>query len=658
MNLAGMDQAAINAIRFLSIDMIQKAQSGHPGLPLGAAPMAYALWKNEFNVNPQDPTWINRDRFVLSAGHGSSMLYALLHLMEFDVSIDDLKNFRQIQSKTPGHPEWQVTPGVDASTGPLGQGLGMAIGMAMAEKHLASLYNRPGFEIFDHYTYALVGDGDLMEGVSHEVLGIAGDKQLDKLVVLFDSNSVTLDGALNLSTNESLRQRCQADNWDYFLVKDGNDLLALQQTIELAKQTERPAMIEVKTIIGYGSPQQGTNQVHGSALGSANIEATRAFYQWDFQPFEIPDQIYDYFHEIVLQKETVYDLWQAQWDQYQIEYPNLYQQLKHSSLEMPDGMNIDKKDMATRTTNHIIMQRLSADNCNFWGGSADLSSSNQTKLDQSRAFTNLTPQGNNIYYGVREFGMATIANGIALAGGTTTFVSTFFAFSDYMKPAIRLAAIQNLPVIYIFTHDSIAVGEDGATHEPIEQLASLRSIPNVTVHRPADGKEVLASWQSILKNTHGPSVLVLTRQKVPCLEATKVELGQHGAYILAEAKTMEPDGILIATGSEVQLALTAQQHLATEGYDVRVVSMPSMELFDQQPREYQEKIFPKNVTSRLSIEMGTTFGWAKYTGLAGINLGIDQFGLSGKAEQVLDYFNFTADQIVEQFIMNFQKNHR
>lgn len=657
MNVSLMDQAAINSIRFLSIDMIQKAQSGHPGLPLGAAPMAYTLWKNELKFNPQDPEWMNRDRFVLSAGHGSSMLYAMLHMMEFGVSINDLKSFRQLNSKTPGHPEWRETTGVDASTGPLGQGLGMAVGMAMAEKHLAKIYNRPGYKIFDHYTYALVGDGDLMEGLSHEVLGIAGDKKLDKLVVLFDSNNVTLDGALNLSTNESLRQRCHADNWDYFLVKDGNDLSELKQTIAAAKKTDHPAMIEVKTIIGYGSPQQGTNQVHGSALGDENVNATRDFYQWNFKPFEIPDEIHSYFHEIVLNKSGYYDQWQEKWKLYQSEYPNLYRQLKQSKLEIPASIELGSENMATRTTNHLIMQKISECNQNFWGGSANLSSSNKTKLEDSNAFTDLNPQGKNIYYGVREFGMATVANGIALHGHTKTFVSTFFAFSDYMKPAIRLAAIQKLPVVYIFTHDSIAVGEDGPTHEPIEQLAALRSIPNVTVYRPADAKEVLASWRSIVDNDQGPSVLVLTRQTVPDLKDSKPELVQKGAYTISRAKTIEPDGIIMATGSEVHLALEAQNRLITEGYDVSIVSMPSMELFDKQSTEYQESVLPINILTRLSVEMGTTFGWGKYTGLTGANLGIDQFGLSGKARQVLDHFNFTTENIVEQFISNFQKTH-
>ncbi|MFL1695855.1 transketolase [Weissella kandleri] len=658
MSFSVMNQKAINAIRFLSIDMIQKANSGHPGLPLGAAPMAYALWKNEMKVNPHDPEWMNRDRFVLSAGHGSSMLYAMLHLMEFDVSIDDLKQFRQLDSKTPGHPEWQETAGVDASTGPLGQGLGMAVGMAMAEKHLAKLYNRPGYEIFDHYTYALVGDGDLMEGLSHEVMGIAGDKRLDKLVVLFDSNDVTLDGALNLSTNEALKQRCQADNWDYFLVKDGNDLDALRETIMAAKQTDRPAMIEVKTVIGYGSPQQGTNRVHGSALGAANVQATREFYNWDAQPFEISDEIYDYFHKIVSSKESVYEQWQDQLEAYQQEYPDLYRKLTQNDLIVPNKIDTNLSNQATRVTNHAVMQEISANNFNFWGGSADLSSSNKTHLADSKAFTDLNPEGKNIYYGVREFGMAAIANGIALHGHTRTFVSTFFAFSDYMKAAIRLAAIQKLPVVYIYTHDSLAVGEDGPTHEPIEQLSALRAIPNVTVYRPADAQEVLGSWQSIARNTEGPSVLVLTRQDVPDLKNSQAQAVQQGAYTIAKSKTDDPDGILIGTGSEVQLVLAAQQKLLTEGYDVKVVSMPSMELFDAQSLDYQETVLPKKIVTRVSVEMGATFGWGKYTGLGGVNVGVDRFGLSGKAEQVLKYFNFTAEYIVQQFIQAFQNNNR
>lgn len=658
MSYSVMNQKAINAIRFLSIDMIQKANSGHPGLPLGAAPMAYALWKNEMKVNPRDPEWMNRDRFVLSAGHGSSMLYAMLHLMEFDVSIDDLKQFRQLDSNTPGHPEWQATSGIDASTGPLGQGLGMAVGMAMAEKHLAKLYNRPGYEIIDHYTYALVGDGDLMEGLSHEVMGIAGDKRLDKLVVLFDSNDVTLDGALNLSTNEALKQRCQADNWDYFLVKDGNDLDALRETIVAAKQTDRPAMIEVKTVIGYGSPQQGTNQVHGSALGADNVQATREFYNWEAQPFEISDEIYDYFHKIVLSKESIYAQWKDQWDAYQQEYPDLYRKLMQDDLIVPTKMDISLSNQATRVTNHAVMQEISANNFNFWGGSADLSSSNKTHLVDSDVFTDLNPEGKNIYYGVREFGMAAIANGIALHGHTRTFVSTFFAFSDYMKAAIRLAAIQKLPVVYIYTHDSLAVGEDGPTHEPIEQLSALRSMPNVTVYRPADTQEVLGSWQSIAQNTQGPSILVLTRQDVPDLKNSQAQAVRQGAYTIAQSKTDDPDGILIGTGSEVQLVLAAQQKLLNEGYDVKVVSMPSMELFDAQSLEYRESVLPKKIVTRVSVEIGSTFGWGKYTGLGGVNVGVNRFGVSGKAEQVLKRFNFTAEYIVQQFVQAFQNNNQ
>ncbi|HAT54316.1 MAG TPA: transketolase [Lactobacillus sp.] len=661
MSFTQQDTDAVNAIRFLSVDMIQKANSGHPGLPIDAAPMAYVLWERFMNFDPQTPKWPNRDRFVLSAGHGSALLYSLLHLNNFGLSIDDLKQFRQLDSKTPGHPEVTETAGIDATTGPLGQGLGMAVGMAMAEKHLAACVNRPGYNVFDHYTYALVGDGDLMEGISHEAINLAGDKKLNKLIVLYDSNDVSLDGPLSLSANDNVRRRLGAAQWDYEQVLDGNNLEEIAAAIKQAKQNDRPTMIEVKTVIGYGTPDAGTNKVHGAALGEENVAKMRQFYDWSAAPFEISDDIYATYKAAVSEKRNACEAWQSMYAEFQAKYPDVAKRYLQSELDLSHvELDLKKyaKPTATRVVNADLLQQIASQNVNFWGGAADLSSSNKTVLKNDDAFTPLNPNGRNIYFGVREFGMAAAVNGITLHGGTRAFGSTFFVFSDYLKAAVRLAAIQQIPSTFIFTHDSLAVGEDGPTHEPVEQLAALRSIPNVNVFRPADATETLGVWQTIAKTKDRPSILVLTRQGVPLLEGASAAEVSKGAYVISPSKSQTPDGILIATGSEVSLAIAAQTALRTRSYDVQVVSMPSMERFREQSEEYQEHVLPRDVQLRISVEMGSTFGWGEFTGTRGCTIGVNQFGMSGKGPEVVEKYGFTTEAIIQTFERLWKENDK
>ncbi|MFT8812449.1 transketolase [Oenococcus sp.] len=643
------EEQAVNAIRFLSLDMIQKANSGHPGLPLDAAPMAYVLWQKFLNFYSQDPYWINRDRFVLSAGHGSAMLYSLLHLNNFGVSIDDLRQFRQLDSLTPGHPEWHHTPGVDATTGPLGQGLAMAVGMAMAEKHLSAIYNRPGFDIFDHKTYVIVGDGDLMEGISQEALAIAGEKKLYKLVVLFDSNDVSLDGPLNLSTNEQIRDRVIGDGWDYQFVSDGNNLADIGQAIDRAQKSSKPSFIEIKTIIGYGTPLQGSNKVHGAAIGEENVTKTRDFYHWPYPAFKIPDSVYDLFKKSQETKNRYYADWQKSFQDYRDAFPALAAELANNDLTLASNHLQVKEshgqEVATRVVSSEIMQQLAQNNKNFWGGSADLSSSNKTYLKDQLNFTDLTPEGKNIFYGVREFAMTAITNGILLHGNSRAFASTFFIFSDYMKPAIRLAALQKIPSIFIFSHDSLAVGEDGPTHEPIEQLETLRATPGLDVYRPADANETLAAWKAIASTTDRPTALVTSRQALPILKETENAPVEKGAYVASPSDGEVPDGILIASGSELHLALDVKKDFQQQGYDLSVVSMPSMDVFDRQDAAYKESVLPAQVVNRVSIEMASTLDWGRYTGLFGRNIGVDSFGKSGKAADVINDFGFNVPHI-------------
>jgi len=656
-----IDQLSVTTIRTLSIDAIQKANSGHPGLPMGAAPMTYALWSKFLNVNPKTGlNWSNRDRFVLSAGHGSALLYSLLHLAGNKLSIEDLKNFRQLNSKTPGHPEVHHTDGVEATTGPLGQGVANAVGMAMAEAHLAAVYNKPGFDIVNHFTYALNGDGDLMEGVSQEAASLAGHLKLGKLVLLYDSNDISLDGPTSKAFTEDVGKRFESYGWQHILVKDGNDLEAISKAIEEAQaQTQKPTLIEVKTIIGFGAKNQGTSSVHGAPLGAEGIDIAKKNYGWEYPEFTVPEEVATRFEETIQTRGAkAEENWNELFARYEKEYPELAKQYKAAfSNELPDNWedNLPVYELGTsaasRVTSKETIQVLSKNIPAFWGGSADLSASNNTMVAAETDFQPESYQGRNIWFGVREFGMGAAMNGIALHGGTRVYGGTFFVFSNYLLPAIRMAALQELPVTYVLTHDSIAVGEDGPTHEPVEQLASLRSMPNLSVIRPADGNELVASWKLAVSSTKRPTVLVLSRQNLPVLEGTKElanEAVAKGAYVISQAKG-EESGILIATGSEVKLAIDAQAQLADRGIHVRVVSMPSMDLFDQQDAAYKESILPASLTKRVAVEAGASFGWGKYIGLNGASVTLDTWGASAPGEQVFEKLGFTVENVVKAF---------
>lgn len=652
-----IDQLSVDTMRVLSVEMIQKAKSGHPGLPLGAAPMMYTLWSKFLTVNPKTGLqWPNRDRFVLSAGHGSALLYSTLHLAGFDVTMDDLEAFRQFGSRTPGHPEYGMTDGVEATAGPLGQGLAMAVGMAMAEAHLAAQYNRPSYPVMDHFTYALVGDGDLMEGISQEAISYAGHLKLNKLIVLYDSNDISLDGPLAEENNDVVKDRFEASCWDYQRVADGNDLAAIQAAIENAKRSDRPSLIEIKTTIGYGSPLAGSNKVHGAPIGDEGIQSLREQLNYTEAPFTVNEEVTHRFAETIQARgEKAEQDWNAMMEGYASAYPELAEQFEQAFKGEVDADLIDElphydeesAPLATRSSGHKALQVVAEKIPAVWGGSADLMASNNTNLDNESYFAADNYSGRNIEFGVREFGMAAMMNGIALHKGTRIYGSTFFVFVDYLRAAIRMAALQKLPVTYILTHDSIAVGEDGPTHEPVEQLASLRAMPNLRVIRPADANEVSAAYQIAFSSQATPTVLVLSRQKVPVLKDTNpfAFAGvQKGAYILSPAQKEVADGILIATGSEVQLALKAQDLLRDKGYDFSVVSMPSMELFEEQSASYKEEVLPKEVTNRVSIEMGSAFGWDKY---ANKHVAIDCFGASGNGSEVVRHYGFTIEDIVD-----------
>lgn len=661
------DQLAVNTIRTLSMDMVQAANSGHPGLPMGAAPMAYVLWSKYLKVNPNDSTWVDRDRFVLSAGHGSALLYSLLHLSGFDVSIDDVKNFRQLGSKTPGHPEVHDTDGVEATTGPLGQGFANAVGFAMAEAHLAATYNRDGFPIVDHHTYALCGDGDLMEGISYEAASLAGTLKLGKLIVLYDSNDISLDGPLDKSFNENVQERFLAQGWHYVRVEDGNDLDAIADAIEEAQcETLKPSIIEIKTVIGYGAPEAGTHKVHGAPLGVAGVQAAKDYYGWDYAPFEVPEAVSHRFEKLLGQTgQKDQDEWISLFEEYRTVFPELAQEFEDAFSEdikvdlktILPTYDLDSPALASRVTSQNAIQELGKVLPNFWGGSADLSSSNNTMNKADSDFDADNYQGRNIWFGVREFAMGAALNGILLHGGTKAYVGTFFVFSDYLKAAIRVAAISHLPAIYVFTHDSIAVGEDGPTHEPVEQLAAFRATPNLNVIRPADGNEVSAAWKVAIESTDTPTLLVLSRQNLPVLPNTKEKAYDYlekGAYVLSPQEGETPSGILMATGSEVSLAIEAQKQLRTLGHDVSVVSIPAMNLFDQQSNDYKESVLPNSVRNRLAIEMAASFGWERYVGLDGVVMGIDRFGASGNGNQVMAEYGFTVENICANYISNFE----
>lgn len=653
-----MTNLSINAIRMLGVDAIEKSKSGHPGIVMGAAPMAYSLYTKQLTVNPKVPNWINRDRFVLSAGHGSMLLYALLHLSGYeDVSMDEIKNFRQWGSKTPGHPEFGHTKGVDATTGPLGQGISMAVGMAQAERFLAAKYNKDNYDIFNHYTYVICGDGDLMEGVSAEAASYAGLQQLDKLIVLYDSNDINLDGETKDSFTENVRERYNSYGWHTALVKDGTDVVAINEAIEAAKASGKPSLIEIKTVIGFGSPnKQGTNGVHGAPLGAEETALTRQTLGWDYAPFEIPQEVYADFKENVAQRgEANYDAWVKLVEDYKAAYPELAQEVT-AILEGKDVATLTKEDFpaydngfsqATRNSSQDAINAAAQVLPNLVGGSADLAHSNMTMIKTEGLQDSAHPTNRNIQFGVREFAMGTILNGMALHGGLRVFGGTFFVFSDYVKAAVRLSALQNLPVTYVFTHDSIAVGEDGPTHEPIEHLAGLRAMPNLHVFRPADARETQAAWYLSLTNDTTPSALVLTRQNLTVQEGTDFDKVAKGGYVVYE-NASDFDTVLIATGSEVELAVNAAKALAEQGAKVRVVSMPSTELFDAQDAAYKESILPSAIRRRVAIEMASTQSWYKYVGLDGKVIGIDTFGASAPANRVLAEYGFTVENIVKE----------
>jgi transketolase len=663
-----IDQLSINTIRTLSIDAVEAANSGHPGMPMGAAPKAYTLWAKEMNHNPHNPNWFNRDRFILSAGHGSMLLYSLLHLFGYGLTKDDLKNFRQFGSKTPGHPEFNHTPGVEATTGPLGQGIAMAVGMAMAERHLAETYNRDNFNIVDHYTYSICGDGDLMEGVSAEAASLAGHLKLGRLVVMYDSNDISLDGDLNFSFSEDVGERFKAYGWQVLRVEDGNDVFEIQKAIQEAKLEEnRPTLIEVKTKIGYGSPNKsGKSASHGAPLGEEEVRLTKESYSWEYdETFYVPESVSKHFNELSESGEEKEVRWNEMFEKYKEQFPNLAQQFEtalkgdvsenwiHSLPEFEAG-----EKMATRASSGKILNEIAKSVPQFIGGSSDLASSNKTLMDTETNFGIDSYAGRNIWFGVREFAMGAALNGMALHGGLKVFGATFFVFSDYLRPAIRLAALMKLPVTYVFTHDSIAVGEDGPTHQPVEQLASFRAMPGISVIRPADAKETLATWQLAMESKDKPTALVLTRQDLPTLanEQSEVRDGvRKGAYIVSYGKE-DATGLLLASGSEVSIAIQVQKELEKDGLYVSVVSMPSWDRFAQQSEEYRRSVINPAIKTRLAIEMGASLGWREYIGDYGDAVTIDQFGASGPAQDLYQEYGFTVESIVSRYKDLYKKN--
>lgn len=656
-----LDQLTVNTIRMLAVDGVQKANSGHPGLPLGAAPAAYAVW-SQMTHNPADPTFANRDRFVLSAGHGSMLLYALLHLFGYGLTIDDLKNFRQLGSKTPGHPEYGHTVGVETTTGPLGQGIANAVGMAIAQAHLAARFNREGFPVVDHYVYALAGDGCMMEGISGEASSLAGTLKLGKLIVLYDDNGISIEGDTDIAFTEDVGKRYEAYGWQVLKVEDGNDLDAIGEALRQAKTDgEHPSLIIVKTTIGYGCPdKQGTASCHGSPLGAENVKATRAFFHWPDEDFYVPDEVYEHMKSLREQGAEAEKQWEAMFAEYAKAYPQLAEDWREEREEQVDKALLDDEEFmsfkgpdATRNSAGIVLNRLAKMYPNLIGGSADLSSSNMSDIKGEEYFAPGHYAGRNIHFGVREHAMAAIANGMAVYGGLRPYVATFFVFSDYMKHAMRLSALMKLPVVYILTHDSIGVGEDGPTHEPIEQLAMLRSIPGFTVYRPADSREAAAAWIYAL-GAQGPTALVLTRQKLPLYESTG-KAALKGAYILKEGHKAKPDIILMASGSEVELIFKAADELAKMGISARVVSMPSWEVFERQSAEYRQSVLPDSVRARLAVEAASPFGWHKYVGLDGDIIAMEGYGASGPAAELFKQFGFTVQNVVDRALVVLSK---
>jgi transketolase len=654
-----LDQLAVNTLRILSIDGVQQANAGHPGLPLGAAPMAYVLWTRFLRFNPKDPKWPNRDRFILSAGHGSMLLYSLLYTAGYDLSLDEIKHFRQWGSKTPGHPEYGLTAGVEVSTGPLGQGFGNGVGMAIAEAFLAAAYNRPDHTLIDHYTYAIVSDGDLMEGVAAEAASLAGHLQLGKLIYLYDDNDISLDGPTSLAFTEDRLKRFDAYGWHTQRVEDGNDLAAIEQAIRAAQaETTRPSLISVRTVIGYGSPQQGTNKVHGNPLGAENLRKTKEFYGWDpDNMFEVPGQALEHLRAYGERGMATQADWQKAFDAYVSAFPNEGQQLKQALAgELPQGWDADLPtftpadgELATRQAGGKALEAIKAKVPWVIGGSADLASSNDMPTKGEVSFQPGEYANRNIWFGVREHGMGAALNGMSVHGGVRAYGGTFFTFSDYLRGAIRLAALSEYPVIYVFTHDSIGLGEDGPTHQPVEHLAAMRAIPNMVVIRPGDANESVVAWQVAIERTHGPTALIFSRQKLPVFDQTKLQSAQgvrKGAYTLLDAADGAPEVLLLATGSEVALALEAHAELAKQGTRARVVSFASWELFEAQPQEYRDSVLPPSVSARLSIEAGVGMGWHRWVGERGDIMSIEHFGASAPYKEIYKHFGLTVGDAV------------
>lgn len=684
--MTDLDQLCINTIRCLSIDAIQKANSGHPGLPLGAAPMAYVLWKRFLKHNPSNPEWYDRDRFVLSAGHGSMLLYSLLHLTGYDLPLEQIKQFRQWGSMTPGHPEHGVAPGVEATTGPLGQGFGNGVGMAIVEAYLGARYNRPGHDIVNHFTYALVSDGDLMEGVASEAGSLAGELKLGKLIYLYDDNRISLAGSTNLTFTEDRAKRFQAYGWHTESVADGNDLDAIDRALKAAKsETNRPSLILVRTHIGYGSPhKQDTYEVHGSPLGAEEVKLTKANLGWPSdEPFYIPGEALEHLREAVEQGKKAEAEWNARFQIYAKEYPDLAAEFGQMMRgELPAGWDAeipsfaaDAKGMATRVASGKVLNAIAPRLPALIGGSADLNPSTNTALKSFGDFENPADGsgdiqgavgggwsygGRNFHFGVREHAMGAISNGMALHRGVIPFTATFFTFSDYMRPSIRLAALTGLHVVFVFTHDSIFLGEDGPTHQSVEHLAALRAIPNLLVIRPGDANETAEAWRVALETRDRPVALVLTRQNVPIPDRSNFAPAsglRRGAYIIAEAPNGNPDLILIASGSEVSLVLDAQKKLWDHQLAARVVSMPSWELFEMQPEEYRREVLPPSVRARLAVEAGVSQGWSRYVGAEGEVIGVDRFGASAPYQVLLDKFGFTSSNVAERAVGVLKGNH-
>ena len=653
--MSNIDNLSVNAIRVLSADAVQKANSGHPGLPLGAAAIGYELWANHMNHNPKNPSWENRDRFVLSGGHGSTLLYSLLHLFGYGLTLDDLKNFRQWGSKTPGHPEYGVTTGVEASTGPLGAGMAMAVGMAMAETHLAAKFNKEGYPVVDHYTYVLGGDGCMMEGINYEAFSLAGTLKLNKLIVLYDSNKISIEGNTDIAFTEDVPARFKAMGFKVLEVKDGNDISEIGKAIEEAKEDkESPSFIKINTKIGFGSPKEGSADVHGAPLGADNIIAMKKTLGWPSEePFFVPDEVYENYKakaENLAKKE---EEWNKLFKEYCEKFPEmktLWDEYKDETkagklLDDEDFWSYEEKADATRNLSGKVLNKLSAKLPTLFGGSADLAPSNKSYVNGAGDYSAENYAGRNVHFGVRELAMTGIGNGLVLHG-LKAYVSTFFVFSDYVKPMARLASLMEIPLTFILTHDSIGVGEDGPTHEPIEQLAEFRAMPNFNVFRPADATETIAAWYSAVTSKETPTALVLTRQNLPQLAGSSKE-ALKGGYVVADSSKETPDAIIIASGSEVSLSIEAKEALAKEGIDVRVVSMPCMDIFEKQPLEYKEKVLPKAVRARVAVEALSEFGWGKYVGLDGKTVCLDRFGASAPAGVLFKEFGFTVDNVVK-----------